>query len=117
MREGEKQFDPEQENMETKRTPEQDRSGKETGKVPESWEKFGEVPAEVSRELSSAKETLAESFWGRPADFAESAAKQGLGQELGAFLKKFSELNDEALASARLRSARERVVQKLPPAA
>ena len=103
--------------METKKTPEQDQFRPETEKIPESWEKAGEIPAEVGREVSSAKETLAESYWGRTADFAESAAVRGLGQELGPFLKKFSELNDQALASARLRSARERVAEKLRPAA
>jgi len=103
--------------METRKTPEQDRSKEEGEKIPESWEKLGEIPAEVGREISSVKETAAESFWGRAADFADAAASQGLSRELGAFLKKFSELNDQTLASARLRSARERVAAGLRPAA
>ncbi|MFA6603928.1 MAG: hypothetical protein WCT10_03770 [Patescibacteria group bacterium] len=116
MREGEGQLDPEQRNPEIGKIPEQDRARAGVGKIPEFWGKDGEAPAEIGRELIATNEAVAEIFWGRAADFAESAAAQGLSRELGPFLKKFSELNDRTFASGRLRAARIRVAEKLPPA-
>jgi len=116
MREDEYRPAAEEENMETKKAPEGEPAARESEGVPETWEKFGEVPAEVGREVRAAKETLAEQFWGGAAGFAENAASGGLAKELGPFLKRFAELGDREIAGDKLRASRDRVARGLEAA-
>ncbi|HTM68635.1 MAG TPA: hypothetical protein VL426_05020 [Candidatus Binatia bacterium] len=63
--------------------------------------------AEVSSQRRESRERIADVLWERPKQFVERVIQKNIAPYLRRFLGKFSELDDEAMASDALRKTRD----------
>ncbi|HTK05347.1 MAG TPA: hypothetical protein VL500_07200 [Candidatus Eisenbacteria bacterium] len=63
--------------------------------------------AEVSAERRETKERVAETIWEKPRHFVERVIQKNIAPYLRRFLGKFSELDDEAMATDALKKTRD----------
>ena len=83
-----------------------DEERSEQGPERESAPEEIDVRAETGRERASAVERIAEAVWERPARYVEHVIAHKLVPQLRKFVERFSSLDDDALATDELRSAR-----------
>ena len=81
--------------------------GREAPGRPDDSSREAKTGMEVSREIVTTKEHVAEVFWERPKQFVERVIAKGAAPFLRRFLAHFGSLDDEAMAIADLRRVRD----------
>lgn len=96
-----------------------ERERKDEGPAPEASstdrgpEGVPDAEGEAERDRVETAEKISEAVWARPVKFVGHVISHGLVQRFRRFLKRFSDLDDDALAAKDLRETRDRARREI----